>query len=139
MKTAAAWIQANASKYERGYNSGHWGLDTGRFDGNVVCRRIGIFGQTVVTNVPRSVVRGSPDGHEFGYGGSGPHDLALDILAYFCPPADQSDQIECTKGYCSKTAWRLKQEFCKDFIACMPEEGGSICAEVIRDWLAQRI
>ena len=52
-------------------------------------------GQPVV-NVSHMIVRHSPDGFEWGYGGSGPSDLALNILILF------TDQC---------TADRLYQEF----------------------------
>lgn len=35
------------------------------------------------TNVPRSIYRHSPTGYNFGYGGSGPADLALNICLLF--------------------------------------------------------
>jgi hypothetical protein len=34
----------------------------------------------VVSNVPQDIIYHSPDGFEYGYGGSGPADLALNIL-----------------------------------------------------------
>ena len=39
----------------------------------------------VSVNVPHQIVHRSPDGFEYGYGGSGPADLALNILAAFVP------------------------------------------------------
>ena len=46
-------------------------------DEYVICQRIRT---TLVTNVPRLVTHHSPDGYEWGYGGSGPADFALNIL-----------------------------------------------------------
>lgn len=137
LQKAVTWINFNPTDYERGYLTGLWGLDnTGeKFDGNVVCRRIGTFGATALTNVPRTVIQGSPDGHEWGYGGSGPHDLALDILNWFRPPQNKSDHVECNEGHCSKIAWRLKHLFCVEFIATMPKVGGEIAAETIEKWI----
>lgn len=40
----------------------------------------------VRTNVQRTIYRHSPTGFNFGYGGSGPADLALNILLMFCKP-----------------------------------------------------
>jgi hypothetical protein len=85
---------------------------------------------------PRSVIQGSPDGHSWGYGGSGPHDLALDILNWHCPPKGQ-DCIKCFKGVCSNEAWRLRHQFVIDFLASMPEEGGAIPAEAIASWIEE--
>lgn len=139
LQDAAIWIKLNTTQYERGFETWCWGLDTGTFDGNVICRRVdGTYGATALTNVPRSVIQSSPDGHEWGYGGSGPHDLALDILNWFCPPVDESDRIDCFKGYCSQKAWKLKHRFCQDFIASMPRFGGNISESVIREWILQQ-
>lgn len=138
---AAEWIKSHYSDYERGYNSGIWGLDTGKkFDGNVICRRVGAY---ALTNVPRSVIQGSPQGHEWGYSGSGPHDLALDILNWFRPPNGSDlplsstlrDRVDCFQGYCSALAWRLRHPFCMEFIATMQKEGGEITAEAIEKWI----
>lgn len=47
----------------------------------------------IKTNVQRSVYRHSPTGFNFGYGGSGPADLALNIIAMFCHDAKLTDFI----------------------------------------------
>lgn len=44
--------------------------------------------QSVSVNIPHTIVRHSPDGFEFGYNGSGPSDLALNILYYFTNDLD---------------------------------------------------
>ncbi len=51
------------------------------FPENIVCKR-DPSGRPLV-NVPHRIVRHSPDGFEWGYGGSGPAELALNILALF--------------------------------------------------------
>jgi hypothetical protein len=38
----------------------------------------------IKSNVPRQVVRHSPAGYNFGYGGSGPADFAWNVLLLFC-------------------------------------------------------
>ena len=38
----------------------------------------------VRTNVPRREVKHSPTGYNFGYGGSGPADFALNVMLMFC-------------------------------------------------------
>jgi len=73
-------------------------------------------------NVPQSIVNHSPSGFEWGYGGSGPADLALNILAQ----AIGSEAAQ--KG-------QLYQKFKWDFIAHMPKEGGVIRKEDIQEWL----
>lgn len=66
------------------------------------------------------VVRHSPTGIEWGYGGSGPADLALSVLRRFTDP---------------DTAERLHQRFKEDVIATVPHEGGLIRAALVISWL----
>jgi hypothetical protein len=65
----------------------------------------------------------SPTGFEWGYGGSGPADLALNVLALFVDPPE---------------AYRLHQRFKRDVVAKLPREGGVIRARDVRDWLLDR-
>lgn len=74
------------------------------------------------TNVSRVITRHSPDGFEWGYGGSGPTDLALNILAAV---------IGAEKA--QKNG--LYQLFKWAFIANLPEEGGTIRRSDILAWL----
>lgn len=70
----------------------------------------------------QNIVYHSPDGFEWGYHGSGPADLALNILDLILP---------------SKEANRLHQLFKGQFVAQVPQEGGEIkLSDVIR-WIAQ--
>lgn len=75
------------------------------------------------TNIPRNVTRHSPDGFEWGYGGSGPADLALNILLMFV------EESVANLHY---------QDFKWAFIASLPEEGGVIQREAIVKWLEER-
>jgi hypothetical protein len=68
------------------------------------------------------VIRHSPSGPEWGYGGSGPADCARSILLVF---ADES------------TADALYQRFKADVIARVPPQGTTIRAAFVRDWLAR--
>jgi hypothetical protein len=61
-------------------------------------------------NVPRTVIEHSPTGFECGYGGSGPADLALNILNAFVPPRDAHDRVKCFRGHCSGFAWIAERE-----------------------------
>lgn len=86
----------------------------------------------VRVNVPWSVVWHSPTGFGVGYGGSGPSDLALNILQQFLPGED----VVCLKGTkCSTEAARLHHQFKDQFIAPMPAEGGRIPEKMIREWI----
>ena len=89
------------------------------FTEDIVCRRDedGIY-----TNVPRRIVRHSPDGFEWGYGGSGPADFALNILSIFV------GQKEAQRN-------GLHQDFKWEFISPLPEAGGTIPREAILRWI----
>ncbi len=98
---------------------------------------------TALTNVPWTVIHHSPTGFEWGYGGSGPADLALNILNAFVPARSRfvrgdvvpAINIKCWRGYCSKTAWDLHQAFKWRFIAKMPKYGGTIPREEILEYI----
>lgn len=61
------------------------------------------------------------DGLEFGYGGSGPADTALNILSLVVSPRE---------------AWRFHQEFKADHVATIPREGGRLELSTVRAWIA---
>jgi len=71
-------------------------------------------------SIPQRYVHHSPTGFEWGYGGSGPADLALNILALFVAPSE---------------AWRLHQDFKRTCIARVPREGATINADNVRRWI----
>ena len=97
----------------------------------VVCSRegrravvslVGADGRSLAT-VDHRLVYHSPDGFEWGYGGSGPSELALNLLACFVPPGE---------------AWRLHQPFKWQFLAGMDKQGGAIEAGEITKWIRDR-
>jgi hypothetical protein len=104
----------------------------------LVCRRQG-DGQ-LACNVPQRFVWHSPTGFECGYGGSGPADLALNVLAALVPLG--SDGAEGWKIYdgqsVSATAGLLHQDFKNHFIARMPKQGATVDISLIRAWLNQK-
>lgn len=111
--------------------------------------RNGDTGQPCGASIPRTVIWHSPDGFNFGYGGSGPADLALNILNAFVPPVDRADDtadyeprntdpVPCFKGSCSEFAARHHQAFKAEFIARLREPGGTITAASIKEWIAAR-
>lgn len=73
------------------------------------------------TNVQRSIVHHSTTDYEWGYGGSGPAELALNCMIMFC-------------NY--KTAWNLHQAFKEKFVAALPTEGGTIKYYDIQQFIA---
>lgn len=88
----------------------------------IICRR---DDQGVaLTNVPQVEATHSPDGFEWGYGGSGPAEFAQNILRAF--------------GLNQATAWRHHQHFKRDFIVSMPASGGAITITAVITWLQAR-
>ena len=94
--------------------------------------------RSVVTHIPIH----SPDGFEFGYGGSGPADLALAILADFLGASTDPNTY---KGFAvdlkgpARTAWRHHQAFKRDFVAPAEEVGFSVTSDEIEEWLYNAI
>jgi hypothetical protein len=84
---------------------------------DVVCKPDG------TTNVPHRIVHHSPTGLAWGYGGSGPADLALNALAAYIG---------------SEEAKLYYQDFKWKFIAVMPEQGGTIKREEIMNWIEEK-
>lgn len=68
-------------------------------------------GGTLVTNVQHLVVHHSPAGYNIGYAGSGPADLALNILENFFRVLGYIPNCGCFEGVCTEAAWRLHQKF----------------------------
>lgn len=94
----------------------------------------------VRTKVPHLVVSHSPTGFEFGYGGSGPADLALNICQWYLLHIDyQGEKIECFDGVCYSIAWVLHQAFKREFIANAPHQGIVIPMSQIEQWFTQNI
>lgn len=107
---------------------------------DIVCRRegarLGSDGFRKHFNINQLVVHHSPDGFEWGYGGSGPADFALNVLHLFVPPGSDGQPVQkLYRGECSRTAYTLHQDFKREFIAALQEEGGTIHGREIRDWI----
>lgn len=99
--------------------------------GDIVCRRDRVpagwpqpLGGPLHFNIPQLIKLHSPTGFEWGYGGSGPADFALNILYWFTQDREFSE--------------RAHQDFKWSFISRMPDEGGTIPGHVIRSWITER-
>lgn len=68
----------------------------------------------------QKIVYHSPTGLEFGYGGSGPADTALNILALIISP---------------KEAHRLHQAFKWEVLCRIKQEGGELAMQDVVDWV----
>lgn len=101
----------------------------------------------VATNVPHAVIYHSPTGYETGYGGSGPADLALNILVNATWPIHASTGastgvFKAYRGECSLLAWELHQAFKWQFIAGPSNETGNfefISLEEVEAWIISRV
>jgi len=108
------------------------------FQKGIVLKREGQW--IIKTNVPHLVVHHSPTGFEFGYAGSGPADLALNIVeAMLNRFGYHGDRTTCFEGSCFSLAYRLHQPFKFAFIAGAPREGSVIPYPVIKAWMLQRM
>lgn len=107
----------------------------------IVLKRETCSGWSVVqTNVPVLVVHHSPTGFEFGYAGSGPADLALNILeAVLNRLGYKGDRTTCFQSSCFSLAYRLHQAFKVAFIANAPREGTVIRYSLVEDWVREKI
>lgn len=94
----------------------------------------------VQTNVPHLVAHHSPTGFEYGYSGSGPNDLALNICeALLRQQGYKGAQMECWRGKCFEAAWALHVPFRDKFIAPLPREGGNIPYKVAQSWIMEKM
>ena len=83
---------------------------------------------TAISNVPHRRVHHSPDGYEWGYGGSGPADLALNIT------------IDCLLRLGiddNGLAYTIHQSVKRHFIANMPHEGTEIPCSVFDNYVSK--
>ena len=76
---------------------------------------------TATVNIPQRKVYHSPDGFDWGYAGSGPADLSLNILLEFGMDEHEAD--------------RLHQKFKAYFIQNIPYKGGVLAHEIIHNWI----
>ena len=90
--------------------------------GDVICSR---SEDGIRTNVTRRITHHSPNGFEWGYGGSGLADFALNILSVFI------GQEEAQRG-------GLYQDFKWQFISSLPYEGGMINREDVLLWVESK-
>jgi hypothetical protein len=104
----------------------------------LICRRLD--DGRLACNVPQLVVWHSPAGFECGYSGSGPADLALNVLHLLIPKARAEEGVKCFSGERpSARAVRLHQDFKAHFIARMDRKGGEIPISDIREWIEARL
>lgn len=93
------------------------------------------------TNIERLAIHHSPNGFEMGYSGSGPSDLALNIVEAVLITAEYSGyRMTDTlfNGYQPfLQAWRLHQSFKQEFIAGLSSAPGEyrLDFETVKAWI----
>ena len=93
----------------------------------------------VWTNVPHVVVHHSPTGFEWGYGGSGPADLALNVVEVVLNRIGyKGDKMKCWDGDCFMLSWSLHQDFKWQFIASADRFGDTIPYATVEAWIKQK-
>ena len=87
--------------------------------------------------MPQPAVWHSPDGYEWGYGGSGPADLALNILEITLRDSGyKGERQKLFKGSCFSLAAELHQDFKWQHIATMNRlMGGELSFEFVKAWI----
>ena len=75
----------------------------------------------------------------WGYVGCGPDDLALNVLAAYCPITAAGKTVKLWDGHLvSDRAERYHQAFRRDFLESLAEEGGVVTEAEIRSWLREQ-
>lgn len=101
------------------------------------------------TNMPHAIVHHSSTGFEWGYGGSGPSELALNVVAFHLEAHRHHftrrfgvdvmhERFRVLGGRCPELAWDLHQDFKWDLIAKVPRDGGLVYALDIWKWIKPR-
>jgi hypothetical protein len=112
---------------------------------DILCRREGFEGGGWRNhfNIHQVYKHHSPTGMNWGYGGSGPADFALNILELFMRRRGEKPNRKIRHfddGHVSELpvcAWTLVlyQEFKRDVIAGIDEKGGTISGSFINRWI----
>jgi len=103
----------------------------------IILRRVG---DQTYTNIPHIVIHHSPTGFEWGYGGSGPADLALNICEIVLNKLGyEGERVKCYEGDCWDKAWLLHQEFKRQFVATADRDNATIPYDAIVEFVNQKI
>ncbi len=87
-------------------------------------RQVFIDGVELIPAESQKLKNHSPDGFAWGYGGSGPAQLALAILCCYC-----------TK----ENAFQLYQEFKREVIASLPQRDFELSVETVKTWIKNNV
>ena len=91
------------------------------------------------TNVPHHCVHHSPTGFEWGYAGSGPADLALNIVeSALLSLGYKGPRMNVWRGQCFDLSFHLHQAFKFQFIATANRDGAVIPWEPVLSWVKEK-
>lgn len=97
-------------------------------------------GNISMTNIPQLIVDHSPDGFEWGYGGSGPSDLALNVVDLILTKIGfNGSKTKCRKGVAFIKSYELYQDFKWDIISKIPKNGAVIPYDQMKSWIEKKI
>lgn len=102
----------------------------GTWADRTVCIETGKLGcQQLMPQKSQEILNHSPDGFSWGYGGSGPSQLALALLLYYLPAGKKNE------GLAVETHTMLKD----DIISHLPQGDFDIDEEEILNWIRKNI
>ena len=106
-------------------------------EAGLICERDGFLAKA---NVDHDIMYHSPAGFEWGYGGSGPSELALNVMNQVLPiGCDEQEPVTMGGEKVSWAAHRLYQRFKWEFIEEIPPEGGHIPLGDICAWVEEQL
>jgi hypothetical protein len=98
------------------------------------------FYDGVYTNIPHVVMHHSPCGYEWGYGGSGPADLALNICENVLRHMGVSGpKVKCLSSQCYQLAWAMHQDFKFAWVGSIPRTGAVISYLAVYEWINHKV
>ena len=92
-------------------------------NGYIQSRRVMVHNEVLDPGPSQALYNHSPDGFAWGYGGSGPSQLALALLLYF------TDKEFALSHY---------QDFKFDVIAKLPQTSFSLSVKTVKDWAKKK-
>lgn len=92
--------------------------------GEFASRRVWINDRELLPERSQRLRNHSPDGFNWGYGGSGPAQLALALMLEFCATPEEAQS--------------RYQEFKSDVIAKLPQANFDLCVSTIQEWIDRK-
>ncbi len=97
--------------------------------------------QQTWTNIPHLVTHHSPDGFNWGYAGSGPADLALNICEFILRDLGfKGPTVNCYNGVCFVASWIVHQDFKRQWLENLSQRYPRYVLQTwrVRDWIIEQ-